>query len=482
MPRSNTFSLIVLSMILGALISFGCVQERLGKRSSLQQNTKIYDDANVYTLSTLDSRFNMDPPVAGDISFYSEDEEDAAYDPLKKYSSQTYLGDDGTITRHYYLPPGRGTAVANLLVSHVPKLKLISRDPADPNKPVNLLNIFNTRGDGSKLRLQGQDAEGHEGHVLVAGNVMADNRPSKIKGMSSFANYNHATGAVADLLVVKTKGKEKLMAIDSFLTSLLNEMPIIEIKVRVVEISVSDAYQWGLQNNITRDTTSNKYFLKNWQNIFHTESFTRAGNEAFDFQGTLFNAFGIHDKFQLDATFELLQRVTDADILSAPTIAVLNGHRAIIETGDKVPKQEIVATADTAFYNYKYEQTGVKLVIVPYLLPGNMIEVHVNAEVVAVTGRETFDTPVGALSQPILANRQASTRLRIKEGQAFALGGLMATTEFDIVSKLPLLGDIPIVGLLFKSKSVEKEKSQIIFYIEPHVVTREDGWKKRGKE
>jgi type II secretory pathway component GspD/PulD (secretin) len=58
----------------------------------------------------------------------------------------------------------------------------------------------------------------------------------------------------------------------------------------------------------------------------------------------------------------------------------------------------------------------------------------------------------------------------------------MSTSEFVVVTKLPLLGDIPILGYLFKNKRVEKAQSQIIFFIEPRVVKREYGWTKREEE
>jgi len=453
-------------LLFGLLLFGGCITEQFGFKSSLRNKLQIYQDDQVYNFSPLDSRYNLDPPMDGDLVVHEERESSLTYDPFKKYSAQTYRGDDGTYTRHYYLPVGRGQQISNLLVGHVPELSYFQQGKT-------LENAFDMDAT-SKISPRMKPNQ-----ILFAADAIADTRPSQIMEMGPFANYAHPTGKVSDLLIVKAKDAEMLMSIDSFLTSLLTELPLIEIKVRVVEVAVSDAYQWGVENTISKDTGSSKSFLQNWSNRYHTDSLTKVGNVATEFQGSFFNAWGLHDKLELTSAFELLQRTTDSDILSALTITVLNGHRAIIETGDRVPKQEIVATANSAFYTYKYEQTGIKLVIVPYLLPGKNIDVNVHAEVTAMTGRETFDTPVGALSQPILSARQASTKVRIKDGQAFALGGLMSTSEFEIVTKLPLLGDIPILGYLFKSKNVEKVKSEIIFLIEPRVVKREHSWAKR---
>lgn len=453
----------VLFFVLACLALFaGCVNETVGKRSSFMDNLRIYDEQNVYNFSPLGSRFNLDPPMQGDAGTLLEEEDDEHYDPFKKYSKQTYYHADGSITRHYYLPPGRGENISKLLVGQVPGLTNI-----------DLVGKTIENADITQLK---------KNHLMVFANAITDMRESgQVPWMTGFTSYNHKTGSVADLMILKAKDQDKLMEVDSYLTNLLTEPSMVEIKVKVVEISVSDIWQWGNENLITRDTGSEKSFLKEWFNLYNTDTMITAGDEA-DFQGTLFNAFGIHDKFVLDATFELLQRTTDADVLTAPTVTVMDGHRAIIETGDEIPSGTIAVAGDQAYLNYVYTQTGVTLVIVPHHLPDDIIEVEVNAQVKAVTGKETFDTPAGTLSQPIYSKRNASTRIRIKEGQAFALGGLMATSEFEVVTKLPLLGDIPILGFLFKSVNVEKRQSQIIFYIEPRVVRRTDSWRKRAED
>lgn len=471
---------LLVALICYPCMTAGCITERIGKKSSLGEETRIFSGDKVYNFSALGSRYNIDPLMEGDVVLRVNEDLDEVYDPFAKYSAQTYYGDKGLITRHYYLQPGRGQAIADLLVGHVQGLRLYEGAGGGIVDIAKVNEIF--KGPITEKNRMGTHDDYDE--VLVITNAISDSRPSSVgatPNTKEFIGFAHATGIVSDLMVVTAKSPEKLLEIDSFLTSLLTELPMIEIKVRVVEVGVSDLFEWGGENIITYLTSSPNAFLKEWFNFYHTESYVKAGG-ASGFQGTLFNAFGIHDKMQLDATFELLQRVTDADILTAPTMTVQNGYRAIIQTGDKVPLQTITSTPTAAWYSYTYTQTGVTLSIVPYLLPGDLIEIHLSTEVRAVTGEETFQTSIGALTQPVISKRAVSTRLRIKEGQAFALGGLMSTREFQSVSKLPLLGDIPILGWLFKSKSVQKEQSQIIFYIEPHVVTREQGWMKKEDE
>jgi len=451
----------------------GCITEKLAIESRLKNELRIYGDNSSYSFSPQSSRYNQSPVLTTmDLDSILEKESVRDFDAFEKYSKQTYYSSDGvSITRHYYLMPGKGKDIAKLLNAHVKGVVYDDKCTLD-----------NLNSEIMKPPALKPGETGPRGKALVFENVIEDKRPSSDPSYKGFTSYKHKTGFVADLMIVTVNNRELLMEVDSFLERLLTELPLIDVKVKVMEIAVNDAWQWGNENIISRLTGSSKGFLKEWFNFFNTESMIKAGGDVADFQGSLFNALGVHDKFQLDATFELLQRITDSDILSAPTITVLNGHRAVIETGDKVPKQTISATATASYFGTSYEQTGVKLVIVPFLLPGDIIELHINVEVIAVTGKESFATPDGTLSQPVLSNRNFSTRIQIKEGSAFAVGGLMSTSEFEVVSKLPLLGDIPILGYLFKSKNVEKGQSQIIFSVEPRVVKRRDGWRKRDAE
>ena len=460
---------LVFLPVLAFLSCFGCVTEQVRLASKLKDQARVYQGDRIYRFSPMESRYNVDPLLAGDEAISSSEESLRDYDPFAKYAAQTYYSADGTITRHYYLPQGQGKNIANLLVAHVGGLSFFSGAPGGTLAMDKVVGVF----DKNKLG---------KNQVMVIENAIMDSRPSaQVDGLpgKSFGTYAHQTGSVSDLMVVTADSPAKLLEVDSFLTSLLTELPMVEIKVRVVELAMSDEWQWGNENIISYLTSSSKAFLKEWFNFYSSEAYGKAGG-AENFQGSIFNAFGVHDKLQLDAAFQLFERIMDAEVLSAPTMVVLNGHRAIIETGDREPLPYVVSTPTAASYSYTYKQLGVRLIIVPYVLPGDIIEIHLTAEVAGVTGRESFQTYIGTLSQPVISRRSACTRLRIKEGQAFALGGLMSDEDLQVVTKLPLLGDIPVLGYLFKNKKVQKGKSQIIFYVEPHVVTREDLLKETG--
>jgi len=247
--------------------------------------------------------------------------------------------------------------------------------------------------------------------------------------------------------------------------------------VAVAELAASDSLQYGLQSNIL---PPDGVFLHHWLTRFNPEALFKAGAE--NFGGGLFSLGGIHDEMGLDARLELVQRMSNSDIVSAPSITVLNGHRAVIVTSEKTPIPKAVATTTTVSFSYEYKTTGIKLVIVPHLLPGNIIQIQVSAEVSQVTGTETVELVEGPVQLPVISRRNISTKLRVEDGKDFILGGLLTFSDIEVVSKVPLLGDIPILGYLFRNKSISKAKSDIIFKITPRVVRAPGGLYEKEEE
>ena len=254
---------------------------------------------------------------------------------------------------------------------------------------------------------------------------------------------------------------------DDYLTNLQNEIPMIEIQVRVAELALSDSLQFGLSSIIDKITDGDA-FLKGWLTNFNTEALQVSGEE--NFPGSLISIGGSQDSLSLDAQIELLQRISDSEVLFAPRITVLNGHRAVIQTGDQTPVVKPIISGTQVGFQYDFKPTGVTLVIVPHLLPGGIIQIQVTAEVSAVTGEETIDLGSGPIQIPIVSRRNIGTKLRVEDGKEFVLGGLYTYSDIELISKIPVLGDIPIIGYLFKSRSKSKAKSEILFHVIPRVV------------
>lgn len=453
------------------LLSTACITEPMrGLKTPYTDQLHIRSDREVHDFKPLLTRYNMDPPLGEDLAGGGEDEDKDLFTPFHKFSRMRYLGDDGSISVHYYLEAGTGGRIAALMVDLLPEI---------------------TKVNNNTHRLA-------KNQITVYPEFIKDHRRTAGVGnpKAAFPKYGTQPRSACDLIIVKVEpGLE--YDVENTITRLVSEVPQIRIKVRVIEVALQDSLEYGIESqgykntsgdsflntifetdddgNLIIDEGTNKYVYESggWTTKFNTESLIVAGENFF--QGSLFNVSGIHDKMALNAVIELVQRTSDSQILSAPEITVLNGHKAVIETGVKVPVQEVKTKQNETWFQYKYENTGVKMVILPTLLMDNTMQIEVNGEVITEAGDESVETQSGTVNIPVFTTRNISNVVTVREGEAFFLGGLLARSEIERVNKVPLLGDIPFIGYLFKNKSTEVRETQIIFYIEPHIVEADEG-------
>jgi len=152
-------------------------------------------------------------------------------------------------------------------------------------------------------------------------------------------------------------------------------------------------------------------------------------------------------------------------ILAKPTLVALSGHDAQFLAGGEfpVPVPQGLGTA-----GIEYKQFGVGLAFTPTVLSKDRISIKVAPEVSELD----FSTAVQVEGYvvPGLSTRKASTVVELADGQSFAIAGLLRDTVRDAVSKFPLLGDIPILGKLFRSRSFQKNETELIIVATPHLV------------
>lgn len=168
--------------------------------------------------------------------------------------------------------------------------------------------------------------------------------------------------------------------------------------------------------------------------------------------------------FDLAASLEALVQSGEAKIRANPRIATLNGRTAEISlTKDQY---FIIATSVSQYYQYSTLQAvsfGIKLEIIPYASKSGEITVFVKTEVGDVVGK-------GANNLPEISKRSASTSVRVRNGETFTIGGLNIQQEKKIKKKIPLLGDIPLLGYLFRYEESEIKDTEIVIFITPHIL------------
>ena len=155
-------------------------------------------------------------------------------------------------------------------------------------------------------------------------------------------------------------------------------------------------------------------------------------------------------------------------IISKPRIAAQSGSTAKIITGDALPILTSIALSgvNAVQQQVQYVNVGVTLQIAPRVSDDGFVTSHVFAEVSSVTGYSQ--------GYPTISQREASTSATVKDGDTFVIGGLTQESDLRNHSKVPLAGDIPVVGELFKVENSNRSKTDLYIVVTPHIVRGHD--------
>ena len=152
-------------------------------------------------------------------------------------------------------------------------------------------------------------------------------------------------------------------------------------------------------------------------------------------------------------------------ILAEPTLLALSGQTASFLAGGEFP---VPVPQDTDVVTIEYKRFGAELFFTPTVLSENKISINVAPSVSELD----FSTAVqfGGFVVPGLRKRAASTVVELSDGQSLMIAGLLSETIRDTVQKFPILGDIPILGALFRSRQFQKNETELIIIVTPHLV------------
>ena len=161
---------------------------------------------------------------------------------------------------------------------------------------------------------------------------------------------------------------------------------------------------------------------------------------------------------------------SNINILSTPQILTIDNHEAELNVGEEIPvvTNTRISESGTQFNTFDYKSVGVKLKITPHITKGGRITLDLYQEINTVLG-DTTDTQV----PPKLGKRDFKTKVTILDGKTIVIGGLIKNNKIVSETKVPILGDIPLLGWFFKHKSVSYSKSNLLVFITPHIVTKQ---------
>ena len=182
----------------------------------------------------------------------------------------------------------------------------------------------------------------------------------------------------------------------------------------------------------------------------------------------LMNIFLFRPDINLGLVIKDLQQRSVLEILAQPNLLALNGQKASFLAGGEFPFPVVQGGANVGAVTIQFRPFGVKLDFTAFLGEDNVVRLHVAPEVSTLDF--TNAVTISGFTVPALSSRRAETEIELKDGQSFGIAGLLDQRAQSQMSKIPGLADIPILGQLFRSKSINRSNSELIVIVTPHIV------------
>jgi len=286
-------------------------------------------------------------------------------------------------------------------------------------------------------------------------------------GLGGSYLHQHTSGAPEQrLFVVYEKAfPEQLHAL---LQMLRNDIDIparqVVIEALVVEIDSKKLDELGVNYNLQREKFS--LSLSADENV---TPFVGRFDEALE---NWKDEWGELPALGFGARLRALAETDHAEILSNPSVLVLNGRQARIMVGQQVPSSNTIATNTGLRSGVIYLQTGIVLNLRPRLNEdGSEVTMQIETIVSSVNPTESkHETEMSVLLAPVVDNRQVQTFVRVADNTPFIVGGLIAKDKSDASSGVPFLSKIPYLGNLFKRSGKKERKREVIVVLTPHVI------------
>ncbi len=172
------------------------------------------------------------------------------------------------------------------------------------------------------------------------------------------------------------------------------------------------------------------------------------------------------------ALFSLNEFKNTVNVLSTPQILTSDNKEAEIVVGENVPfiaqRERDLTTTNTVLNSIDRKDVGITLRLTPQITEGDYVKLDLYQEISALTQNQSDAILINV--GPTITKRSTKTSVVVKDNQTVVIGGLMQEQETQSVTKIPILGDIPILGWLFKQKSIEKQKTNLLVFLTPHIV------------
>ena len=289
----------------------------------------------------------------------------------------------------------------------------------------------------------------------------------------------------SNTIIISADG-EVQAAVEQIIRRLDQRRPQVLVEAIIVEISDTTARELGvefaiaglngnaaplLSSNFSRsapDILGLSGAIATAQDGFSIEEQTAAVSSLVGLDGGIAGIGGISNDTLYSAVINALETDQDSNILSTPFVTTLDNVPATFLVGQEIPITSSETFSNTTlnpFRTFERQEVGIQLEVLPQISEGDVIRLEIRQEVSSIEGALT------SLAQDFVTNkREIQTTVLANDGEIIVLGGLLADDEQIEVSKVPVLGDVPVLGKLFQSKGRSRAKTNLMVFLRPKII------------
>ena len=267
---------------------------------------------------------------------------------------------------------------------------------------------------------------------------------------------------------------ERVMAVANTLGKAVNllrvEIPPVETQVllKVKFVSVDRSTGFNLDLGIASGAFNQVGAIGTGPPIVATQNTTTPYQLLQNSLSTAMNIFLYRKDINLLAGIQALQTKGLAEVLAEPNVLAINGQPANFVAGGQFPFPMVQGGASVGAVTISWKEYGIRLNFLPDVTPRGTIRLKVEPEVSALDFSNAVT--ISGFTVPALTTRRVQTEVELESGQSFIIAGLLNNQVTESLSKIPGIGDIPILGKLFQSKTLNKSNTELLVIVTPEVV------------
>ncbi|VAX01649.1 MSHA biogenesis protein MshL [hydrothermal vent metagenome] len=371
-------------------------------------------------------------------------------------------------------------------------------------------NINNNSNSGSKSNTSRQTVSGSSVSTLYKSDFWSELETSLKEILTKKEDRSVVVNAQSGIVVVRALSSE-LRVIENYLEKTqLNVQRQVILETKILEVELNDSYQTGINwaaltqsgnDKVLFGLTGGGSIFDNGKSIINGNTGNLDPSALSQVNGTSASAFGGVFSLALNlgsgfaAFIELLKSQGEVQVLSSPRISTINNQKAVIKVGvDEFFITDLTTNTNTSSATSNVQNnveftpffSGVALDVIPQISDDGAVILHIHPTVSNVVEKiKSVDVSTTASLKIPLANstiRESDSIIRAHNGQVVVIGGLMQTSVQNKEASVPLLGDIPLLGALFRHTQKISKKSELVILVKPIIVESNEQWNNKLRD